>query len=237
MKFNKISGIYMLVNTFLPIIIIVCVSLVTSLAWYKIRSSLEFYEQSLVVVIEEAGRAKVQIEKATQSLIDKSGKITKNGKKIIQRINSASTSVGNAINGFSTAFASPFKNVPNVLGGEFIRKGMRNLGNSVAAPFRPLTNQIKAVGGDINQIQNEVAEIAAEVGNLGSMHQYLSTIETEYHNQLEHLRSFIDSFVFIFYLALVFFIVFILWVSVGYILWVRSRIMQSFKLIRSELPA
>lgn len=231
---DKLAGIYLIINGFLPILLLVALVSLAHLATQKVSAVVHEYTQSLTVIVNQANGAKTKVTSLVADLKVQADAIKVDGTQVVTRISTTASEVNNALAGFESAFAAPFKDVPKYLGGELMRSGMRALGRDIKKPFEPLNAQITAIGGDIAQIDTRLETMARKIAELNALQDYLAVVEQEYTQLLKTVASSYQALkVLGEYIVLGFSIV-LIWVGIGYFFWLRERIKKGMALLAAS---
>jgi hypothetical protein len=228
---DRVEGLFVIGNTVLPFALFVLVVWGVASTWAALGPSLASYQASLTRIIEGAQRAKADLQQVASDVLETTRGVREEGEKASESIDRVVKTFDKTLDGFSAAFVDPFKGpfVP-----DFIKSGMRDLGKSVAAPFRPLSREFNKVGASIRTIKSEVASMAAKVAELKKLEDYFDTVIAEY----QQIRRSVDETVATVGRTLrilaYFMLALALWSATGYLLWVRGRLRRGLALIRGQ---
>lgn len=223
---DRVEGVFVIGNTVLPIALAVLVVWGAACAWAALENSLIAYKASLAEVVKAANLAKQELQHIARDVLKTTEHVQEEGKKAADSINRVTTKFGRALDGFGDAFAQP---VP-----DFMKSGMRALGNSLAVPFRPLSDEFKKVGGSIRTIKTELASVAAKVAELERLKVYFDAVIAEYDRIHQEVDKFIAMVGKTLRTLAYFMLALALWWATGYFLWLRSRLRHGLALIRGR---
>lgn len=245
---NRMEGIFIIVNTFLPLILVIAISVALNLTWKSAKDSIQIYSNSLNKIVMQAEIAKTELQKVSKDISEMAIKIKKNGAKIGKDIDKVTGAFQKTISGFDKVFENAVEklNIPlkipgikkplKINVGKVIAKPLGKVGGAIAKPFKPLSNSFKDLGKSVSQIKEEVATLAYKLEELKKMEIYLDSVIIEYRKVVETLDSLALAvgrfFTWLFYgvLALAF------WFAFGYFLWVRRRLVTGMALLRGKQP-
>ena len=227
---DRVEGVFVIGNTVLPFVLAVLVIWGTASVWAALKEDLARYQRSLTRVIQGAQDAKKELDQVAREVLQSTRGIRAEGQKAAASVNRIVSAFLSSLDGFSEAFA-PFDSpvVPAI-----IKSGMRTLGKSVAAPFRPLADEFNHVGENIQTIKGEVASVAERLAQLKKLEVYFDAVIAEY----DEIRRTVDAVIatvgralrILAYIALAL----ALWSAMGYLLWVRGRFRRGLALIRGH---
>ena len=227
---DRVEGVFVIGNTVLPFVLAVLVIWGTASVWAALKEDLARYQRSLTRVIQGAQDAKKELDQVAREVLQSTRGIRAEGQKAAASVNRVVSAFRSSLDGFSEAFA-PFDSpvVPAI-----IKSGMRTLGKSVAAPFRPLADELNHVGESIQTIKGEVAGVAERLAQLKKLEVYFDAVIAEY----DEIRRTVDVVIatvggalrILAYIALAL----ALWSAMGYLLWVRGRFRRGLALIRGH---
>jgi len=228
---DRLEGLFVIGNTVLPFVLFVIVVWSVASTWAALGQSLASYQASLTRIIEGAQRAKAELQQVASDVLETTRDMREEGVKAANSINAVVDTFDESLDGFSAVFADPFKGplVP-----KYVKSGMRDLGKSVAAPFRPLSREFNKVGASIRTIKSEVASVAAKVAELKKLEVYLDTVIAEYQQIRQSLDETIATVGRALRILAYFMLALALWSATGYLLWVRGRFRRGLALVRGQ---
>jgi len=228
---DRLEGLFVIGNTVLPFVLFVIVVWSVASTWAALGQSLVSYQASLTRIIEGAQWAKAELQQVASDVLETTRGVREEGEKAAKSIDGVVQAFDKNLDGLSAAFANPFKGalVPN-----YIKSGMRDLGKSVAAPFRPLSREFNKVGASIRTIKSEVASVAAKVAELKKLEVYLDTVIAEYLQIRQSVDETIATVGRALRILAYFMLALALWSATGYLLWVRGRFRRGLALIRGQ---
>ena len=231
---DRLEGLFVIGNTVLPFVLIVLVVWGVAGTWAALGQSVARYQASLTRIIVGAQQAKAELQQVASDVLDSTGGLREEGEKAAKSIDRVVKTFGKSLDDFSDAFAEPFKGplVPN-----YIKSGMRDLGESVAAPFRPLNSELKKIGASIQTIKSEVASVAAKVAELRKLEVYFDTVIAEYQQIRQSLDETIATVGRALHILAYLMLGLALWSATGYLLWMRGRFRRGLALIRGHAEA
>ncbi len=241
---NRMEGVFIIVNTFLPVILIIAISVAINLTWKATKDSIQTYTNSLQKIVSQAEIAKSELQKVSKDIANMAVKIQKNGEKIGKDINKVTSAFQSTISGFDKVFENAveklniplkipgIKNPLKINIGKVIAKPLGKVGGAIAKPFKPLSNSFKNLGNSVSEIKEEVATLAYKLQELKKMEIYLDSVIIEYKKVAGTLNSMAAAigqlFTWLFYGS----VILIIWFSFGYFLWARRRVITGFKLLK-----
>jgi len=243
---NRMEGIFIIVNTFLPLILVIAIAIAINLTWSATRDSIQSYSDSLQRIVEQAEIAKVELQKVSKDIAKMAVNIQKNGEKIGRDVDKVTTAFQNTVSGFDKVFEGAVEklNIPlkipgikkplKIYIGKVIAKPLGKVGGAIAKPFKPLSNSFKDLGKSVSQIKEEVATLAYKLEELKKMEIYLDSVIVEYKKVVDTLDSLASTvgrfFTWLFYGVVILGI----WFSFGYLLWARRRVIGGLTLLKGQ---
>lgn len=240
---NRMEGIFVIVNTFLPLILVIAIAIALNVTWQATKDSIQTYSNSLQQIVTQAEVAKKELQKVSNDIAKMAVKIQKNGAKISKDIDKVTGAFQKTVSGFDKVFENAVKklNIPlkipgiknplKINIGKVIAKPLGKVGGAIAKPFKPLSNSFKDLGKSVSQIKEEVATLAYKLEELKKMEIYLDSVIVEYKKIMSTIDSLASAigrfFTWLFYGVLVL----LVWFAFGYFLWVRRRLKTGIALL------
>ena len=243
---NKIEGIFIIVNTLLPFIIVVLLSIGITLTWQSMKSSVSDYTGSLQTIVNQAKVAKKEIQevikdigKSAAEIKDKGEDIGKNVNKVVKAFDNSigkfGTTMGNAVQKLDVPLHIPVIKVDlKIPFGSVLQKPMVRVGNAIAKPFRPLGRSFGQLGNAVGTIQSEVANITQKVEQLTQMEKYLDAVINEYTRLIKSINNIMSAIGTLIKWVGITIGFLVAWFSAGYFLWARRRLLNGIALFTGK---
>ena len=176
--FNKLEGVFILVNTLLPIILVLLTSLGIWLTWSAMNTSVNAYKVSLHSIIDSAVIAKGEVQKSVKQIADSAATIVDKGENIGNDVNQVVIAFDDSIGNFGNTFKAAVKTLDikikipvinknvKIPFGSILAEPLKGVGNEIAKPFKPLSKSFANLGNSVSDIQSEVANITSKLDQL-----------------------------------------------------------------------
>ncbi len=228
-----------LVNTFLPILLVLLAVWGGYRAWAWGEQRLIQTKASAEKIIQSALEAKASVVASTQKALAAADQAREKGQAIVARINGMSDAVGGEIQkvagAFKKAAAVITSPIPNIAGArDKARRELEKLFAPITAPFVSMVRQFKAVGADLSEIQEEIAAIAAELNHLKGLEKYLDAVIAEYEKIRENTiaaLAFLSKAVRVVVGGLV---LLGAWMCIGFGFWFLRRVATGMAMVRGR---
>ncbi|TQV72783.1 hypothetical protein FLL45_15045 [Aliikangiella marina] len=241
---NRIEGIFIIINTLLPIFLLIVLSTLFTLTWQSASESISQYSQSLQQIVDKAQVAKKELQKASEDIADMAVNIQKNGEKIVTKVNKMTTAFNQTVDGFGNVFEGAVdklsldvkipvikKTIP-IKFGKVLSKPMKNVGDAISKPFKPLSNSFADLGNSVAEIKSEVAAVAVKLQEIRKMEIYLDAVIIEYQKVIDSLAELATTIGRLFYWLGITMTVLVIWFFFSYLLWARRRLISGVALIK-----
>jgi len=228
---DRVEGVFVIGNTVLPVVLVALAAWGTASVCAALKEDLAGYQRSLARVTQAAQQAKAEVQQVARDVLNSTRDMREEGEKAAASVNRVVGAFRSSLDGFSEAFVAPFDSpvVPEV-----IKSGMRALGKSVAAPFRPLANEFNRVGDSIGTIKAQVAGVAGRLAQLKRLEVYFDAVIVEYDEIIRTVDAVVETVGTALRVLAFVALGLALWSAAGYLLWVRRRVRRGMALIRGE---
>ncbi|WP_133471297.1 hypothetical protein [Paraglaciecola marina] len=241
---NRVEGVFVLINAFLPAIIVIVLSSMFYLTWKSAESTLAQYTESIENVIENAQVTKVELQNASIELAAMAVKIKKNGQEVVKNVNKMTKGFNATIDDFGPNFEKAvgnlsldikipvIKKVVPIKFGKVLAKPMGKIGDAIAKPFGPLSDSFGDLGSSVGEIKQEMVKITEQIQKMQKMEIYLDAVIIEYQNILSNVTEIVGLVGRLIQWILIGICALVLWFALSYIIWVRRRVINAMQLIR-----
>ena len=236
---QRIKGFVIIVNTFLPFIMVLLIIWTGCWGFKRINLMLIKTRISAENIIESAMAAKKTVLLSAEKSIKAADNVKEKSAAIVESVNYIAHTVENDIKAIDKAiqygeglFTALI--IDKKLKKKFKNEFQKNVG-PIAAPFKTMAKQFEVIGKDLNNIKTNFAVIVTEVKNLKGLQVYLDTVIAEYREIRSDTVAALAILSKVEKWGLAGTIIFLIWIGFSYFLWCCGRVATGVALIRGKI--